>query len=149
MSRPRRQNKNRSLRKTGPGGQGGASGGGSRRRITITSAGPTGDVTGSSPTIRATVEDREGSLSRRDIDVYLDGKEMRFTYGRSSGSLKCATGKLSSGTHTVEIEANAADGEQVGQEEMDLQHKEIRAGKSAGSLAFWMQATETFNGYST
>jgi hypothetical protein len=68
--------------------------------------GPTGDVTGSSPTIRAIVEDRQGSLlSRHDIDVYLDGQEMRFDFRRSTGSLRCSTGKLSSGTHTVEIEA--------------------------------------------
>lgn len=84
--------------------------GGPRRRILITSASPTGDVKSSSPTIRATVEDREGYyLSRHDIDVYLDGQEMRFDYRRSTGDLKCSTGSLSSGTHTVEIEAYTED----------------------------------------
>lgn len=77
-----------------------------RRRILITSAGPTGDVNSSSTTIQATVMDRQGYyLSKDDIDVYLDGADMRFTYRRSTGSLKCNTGNLSSGTHTVEIEA--------------------------------------------
>ncbi len=72
--------------------------------------GPTGVVNSSSPTIRAIVEDRYGSLlSRHDIDVYLDGQAMRFDYGRSSGRLTCSTGSLSSGTHTVEIEAYTED----------------------------------------
>jgi hypothetical protein len=43
-------------------------------------------------------------LSEYDIDVYLDGEPMRFSYGRSSGRLTCPTQGLSSGTHTVEIE---------------------------------------------
>jgi hypothetical protein len=68
--------------------------------------GPTGQVNSSRPTIRAYVEDRYGSLlSEHDIDVYLDGKAMRFDYNPSSGRLTCSTGSLSSGTHTVEIEA--------------------------------------------
>ncbi|HEX5699180.1 MAG TPA: hypothetical protein VFX77_00915, partial [Rubrobacter sp.] len=59
----------------------------------------------SNPTIRAIVEDRYGVLlSRHDIDVYLDGQPMRFSYGRSSGRLRCPTQGLSSGAHTVEIE---------------------------------------------
>ncbi len=68
--------------------------------------GPTGVVRGSNPTIRATVEDRYGVLlSRHDIGVYLDGQEMRFDYEQDTGRLTCTTGNLSSGTHTVEIEA--------------------------------------------
>ena len=68
--------------------------------------GPTGDVSSASPTIRAIVEDRDGNLlSRHDIDVYLDGEDKRFSYRRATGELKCPTGRLSSGTHTVEIEA--------------------------------------------
>ena len=82
-----------------------------RRTILITSVGPTGDVNVYSPTIHAYVEDREGSLlSRHDIDVYVDGEEMRFNYNPSSGSLRCSPGRLSSGTHTVEIEASTDDG---------------------------------------
>ena len=78
-----------------------------RRRVLITSASPTGDVSGDrSVTIQANVEDREGYLlSRHDIDVYLDGQEMRFDYRKSSGSLTCYAGRLSPGVHTVEIEA--------------------------------------------
>ena len=99
MSRGRR-------RRRGPGSRRPGGRGGSRRTILITSVGPTGVVNSSSPTIRAYVEDRYGSLlSRHDIDVYLDGQAMRFDYGRSSGRLTCSTGSLSSGTHTVEIEA--------------------------------------------
>ncbi|MBA3474666.1 MAG: hypothetical protein H0T57_15845 [Rubrobacter sp.] len=99
MSRRRR-------RRRGPGSRRPGGRGGSRRTIIITSVGPTGVVNSSRPTIRAIVEDRYGSLlSRHDIDVYLDGQAMRFDYGRSSGRLTCSTGSLSSGTHTVEIEA--------------------------------------------
>jgi hypothetical protein len=77
-----------------------------RRRIIITSVAPTGEVISSSPTIRAIVEDRDGYLlSKHDIDVYLDGELKRFGYRRATGSLSCPTGNLSSGTHTVEIEA--------------------------------------------
>ncbi|MDQ3923837.1 MAG: hypothetical protein M3309_07920 [Actinomycetota bacterium] len=77
-----------------------------RRRIIITSVAPTGQVTSSSPTIRAIVEDRDGYLlSKHDIDVYLDGELKRFGYRRATGSLSCPTSNLSSGTHTVEIEA--------------------------------------------
>ena len=93
-------------RRRGTGSRRGGGRGRPRRTIIITSVGPTGVVNSSSPTIRAYVEDRMGvRLSKHDIDVYLDGREMRFDYGESSGSLRCATGGLSSGIHTVEIEA--------------------------------------------
>ena len=96
----------RRRRRRGPGSARGANRGGSKRRIIITSVGPTGQVNSSSPIIRAYVEDRYGSLlSRHDIDVYIDGETMRFSYGRSSGRLTCPTGSLASGTHTGEIEA--------------------------------------------
>ena len=97
----------RRRRRRGPGsGRGASRRRTSRRRILITSVSPAGDVNSSSPTIRATVEDREGYyLSRHDIDLYLDGEEKRFNFRRATGELKCPTGRLSSGTHTVEIEA--------------------------------------------
>jgi hypothetical protein len=97
----------RRRRRRGPGsGRHASRGGGSRRRVFITSVSPSGDVSSVSPTIRAVVEDRDGYLlSRHDIDLYLDGQEKRFTYRRASGELKCPTGRLSPGTHTVEIEA--------------------------------------------
>ena len=99
MSRGRR-------RRRGPGSGRPGGRGGPRRTILITSVGPTGQVNSKRPTIRAYVEDRYGSLlSEHDIDVYLDGKAMRFDYNPSSGRLTCSTGSLSSGTHTVEIEA--------------------------------------------
>jgi hypothetical protein len=100
----------RRRRRRGPGSRRGAGRRRPRRTILITRVAPTGDVNIYSPTIQAYVEDRNGSpLSRHDIDVYVDGKEMRFNYGRSSGSLRCSPGKLSSGTHTVEIEASTDD----------------------------------------
>ena len=71
---------------------------------------PAGDVGGSNLTIEACVVDGWGRLTRNDIDVYLDGRVMRFDYGTSSGSLRCPTGSLSKGTHTVEIEAYANAG---------------------------------------
>ena len=104
MSRGRRRRRGPGSRR--PGGRGGP-----RRTILITSVGPTGQVDSKRPTIRAYVEDRYGSLlSEHDIDVYLDGKAMRFDYNPSSGRLTCSTGSLSSGTHTVEIEASTDDG---------------------------------------
>ena len=105
MSRGRR-------RRRGPGSRRAGGRGGSRRTILITSVGPTGQVNSKRPTIRAYVEDRYGSLlSEHDIDVYLDGEPMRISYGRSSGRLTCPpTKSLSSGPHTVEIEANTDDG---------------------------------------
>ena len=97
-------------RRRGPGSRRGARGR-PRRTIVITPVAPTGDIRSSNPTIRATVEDRMGiPLSRYDIDVYLDGQWMRFNYDRASGSLRCPTGRLSSGTHTVEVEATTDDG---------------------------------------
>jgi hypothetical protein len=84
------------------------SGGGRRRRIVISSVSPAGDVSGSSPTIEAYVVDRRGGLTRNDIDLYLDGRVMRFDYRQSSGTLRCPTGSLSKGIHTVEIEAYAS-----------------------------------------
>ena len=94
----------RRRRRRGPGR------GGSRRTIVITSVGPTGVVNNPNPTIRAIVEDRYGVLlSSHDIDVYLDGQPMRFSYGRSSGRLTGSTGSLSPGPHTVEVEAYTED----------------------------------------
>ncbi|HYQ82755.1 MAG TPA: hypothetical protein VEP28_01840 [Rubrobacter sp.] len=96
----------RRRRRRGPGSRRPGGRGGSRRTIIITSVGPTGVVNSPNPTIRAIVEDRYGVLlSRHDIDVYLDGQPMRFDFGESSGRLTCPTGNLSSGPHTVEIEA--------------------------------------------
>ncbi len=101
MSRRRRPSRRR-----GPGSRRRGAGRRGRRRIIITSVAPTGEVISSSPTIRAIVEDRDGYLlSKHDIDVYLDGELKRFGFKRGTGSLSCPTGNLSSGTHTVEIEA--------------------------------------------
>jgi hypothetical protein len=75
---------------------------------------PAGDVSGSNLTIEAYVVDGRSSLTRNDIDLYLDGRVMGFDYGQSSGSLRCSTGSLSKGIHTVEIEAYASGAGDVG-----------------------------------
>jgi hypothetical protein len=50
-------------------------------------------------------------LSKSDILVYLDGEAIRgFQYRRTTGSLSFTPPKLSSGPHTVEIEAGSAEG---------------------------------------
>lgn len=100
----------RRRRRRGPGSAKGRNRGGSRRRILITSASPTGQIKGPGTTIQAFVEAMDGSyLSRHDIDVYLNGQVMRFSYGRSSGRLTCSASGLSPGTHTVEVEAFTED----------------------------------------
>ncbi|CAA9382750.1 MAG: hypothetical protein AVDCRST_MAG03-62 [uncultured Rubrobacteraceae bacterium] len=71
--------------------------------------GPTGRITSSRPTIRATVIDRGAGLSKRDIKLYLDGSEKsRFHYNEASGQLSHYVGHaLSAGTHEVRIEAES------------------------------------------
>jgi len=61
--------------------------------------------------VQATVLDGATTLSKDDIIVYLDGEAVRgFQYRRSTGSLSFTTSRLSSGAHTVEIQAGAAGG---------------------------------------
>lgn len=84
--------------------------------LSITRVGPTGKIESSRPTIRATVRDEGTNLSKRDIRLYLDGSEkIRFRYDRVSGRLSYnVRGTLSSGTHWVEIEAEAESGDNRG-----------------------------------
>jgi hypothetical protein len=92
----------RSGARSRPGGS--ASGG-----VTITSPSPVGNISGYRPTVQATVTDSQGTLSKDNINVYLDGQEVRnFQYRRMTGSLSFTPSKLSSGTHTVEITAGTA-----------------------------------------
>jgi len=72
---------------------------------------PVGNISGSRPTVQATVTDSATTLSKSDINVYLDGEQIReFQYRRTTGSLSFTSPKLSSGAHTVEIGAGAAEG---------------------------------------
>ena len=72
---------------------------------------PVGNISGSRPMVQATVMDSATTLSKSDIRVYLDGEQIRdFQYRRTTGSLSFTPRKLSSGAHTVEIEAGAAEG---------------------------------------
>jgi hypothetical protein len=111
MGRPRRRrNSHRANRRFRSGSRGGASRGGSRG-VTITSVSPVGNIGGSRPIVQATVMDSKTTLSKSDINVYLDGEAIRgFQYRRTTGSLSFTPPKLTSGAHTVEVEAGAAEG---------------------------------------
>ena len=111
MGRSRRQRtSNRANPRTRSGARGGASRGGTRG-VTITSMGPVGNISGSRPMVQATVKDSATTLSKSDINVYLDGEQVTdFQYRRTTGSLSFTPRKLSSGAHTVEIVAGAAEG---------------------------------------
>jgi hypothetical protein len=106
----RRRTSHRANPRTRSGARGGARGGGSRG-VTITSVSPVGNVSGSRPTVHATVTDSATTLSKSDISVSLDGEQVRdFQYRRTTGSLSFTPRKLSSGAHTVEIVAGSAQG---------------------------------------
>jgi hypothetical protein len=65
-----------------------------------------GNISGYRPTVQAVVTDSQSTLSKDNINVYLDGQEIsNFQYRRMTGSLSFTPSKLSSGTHTVEITA--------------------------------------------
>jgi hypothetical protein len=85
--------------------------------VSITGLGPTGSVASTRLTIRATVWDQGGSLSKGDIRLYLDGSEKsRFHYDQASGRMTYYVGRaLSPGIHEVRIEAEAAGSDEVGQ----------------------------------
>lgn len=111
MGRSRRQrNSKRANPRTRSGARSGPTRGG-RRGVTITSVSPVGNIGGSRPTVQATVQDSATTLSPSDINVYLDGEPVRdFQYRRTTGSLSFTPRKLSSGSHTVDIQAGAAEG---------------------------------------
>ena len=111
MGRSRRQRTSgRANPRTRSGARTGPTRGG-RRGVTITSMGPVGNISGSRPTVQATVTDSATTLSKADINVYLDGEQVRdFQYRRTTGSLSFTPRTLASGAHTVEIYAGAAEG---------------------------------------
>jgi hypothetical protein len=85
--------------------------------LSITGVGPTGRVARNpNLTIRATVRDYGGGLSKNGIRLYLDGSEKsRFRYDQASGSLTHYVGRaLSPGTHEVRIEADAESSDKQG-----------------------------------
>jgi hypothetical protein len=84
--------------------------------VSITGVGPTGRIASSRPTIRATVSSSGGSLSKKDIKLYLDGSEKtRFRYDQASGYLSHYVGRaLSPGTHEVRIEAASESSDSQG-----------------------------------
>lgn len=106
-SRPGRSTSNRTRSFTRTSTKGGTSSVPSR--LTITAASPTGVVVGRNLTVRARVRDDEADLRHRDISCYLDGWEKTFRYDPSTGSLSFPARNLSSGSHTVEIEAEFSD----------------------------------------
>lgn len=106
----RRRNSHRANPRTRSGARAGASRGGSRG-VTITSVSPVGNISGSRPTVQATVTDSATTLSKSDISVYLDGEAVgNIQYRRSTGSLSFTPSMLSSGAHTVKIEAGSGEG---------------------------------------
>jgi hypothetical protein len=85
--------------------------------LSITGVGPTGRVARSpNITIRATVRDYGGGLSKNGIRLYLDGSEKsRFHYDQASGNLNHYIGRsLSPGTHEVRIEAESEASDKQG-----------------------------------
>jgi hypothetical protein len=59
--------------------------------------------------VQAIVTDSESTLTKDNINVYLDGQEVSdFQYRRTTGNLSFTPRKLSSGPHTVEITAGTA-----------------------------------------
>ena len=123
MPRRRRRNRRRgprgtSVRVTTTKGSGSSQTTGYRTGgVSITGVGPTGRVA-SSPnlTIRATVRDYGGGLSKNGIRLYLDGSEKsRFRYDQAGGSLTHYVGrKLSPGIHEVRIEADSEASDKQG-----------------------------------
>jgi hypothetical protein len=85
--------------------------------LSIFGVGPTGRVARSpNLTIRATVRDYGGGLSRNGIRLYLDGAEKsRIRYDQASGSLTYYVGRaISPGTHEVRIEAESESSDKHG-----------------------------------
>lgn len=111
MGRSRRQRTSgRANPRTRSGARSGPTRGGSRG-VTITSVSPVGNISGSRPTIQAIVTDSATTLTKRDINVYLDGQAVTaFQYRRTNGTLSFTPSRLSSGAHTVEIVAGSAEG---------------------------------------
>jgi hypothetical protein len=107
--------------------------GGRRRRIVISSMSPAGDVSGSNLTIEAYVVDRRSSLTSIGIDLYLDGRVMRFDSRPSSGTLRCSLHRKPFQRHPHGRDRGLCQcwrgwREQVEQEEVDFQHQEIGPG---------------------
>ncbi len=105
----RRRTSHRSNPRTRSGARPRPGGGGARGGVTITSVSPVGNISGFRPMVQAIVTDSQSTLSKDDINVYLDGVEVRdFQYRRTTGSLSFTPSKLASGAHTVEITAGTA-----------------------------------------
>jgi hypothetical protein len=103
----RRRTSHRSNPRTRSGARSRAGGG--ARGVTITSVSPVGNISGYRPTVQATVKDGQSTLTKDDINVYLDGQEVRdFQYRRTTGNLSFTPRKLASGAHTVEITAGTS-----------------------------------------
>ena len=75
MGRSRkRKTSHRSNPRTRSGARSRPSRGGSSGGVTITSVSPVGNISGYRPMVQATVTDSQGTLSKDDINVFLDGE---------------------------------------------------------------------------
>ena len=67
---------------------------------------PRGEIRDKTPTIRATIRDRDSELKKANIKLYLDGRQIkRFAYNQDRDRLSRTTGRLSKGMHWVKIVA--------------------------------------------
>jgi hypothetical protein len=72
----------------------------------ITGFSPTGVVSDTTPTIRATVVDLQGLLAESDLGVRVDNAIRRnFSYNANSGALSLGGGRMEEGRRSVEITA--------------------------------------------
>jgi hypothetical protein len=108
VGRPRNQRQSTSKApQRGAGSRGSAA----PRGVSVTSPSPVGNISGSRPTVQATVRSGQGTLSKSDIHVHLDGEPVReFQYRRTTGSLSFTPRKLASGAHTVEVSVSPQGG---------------------------------------
>ena len=72
---------------------------------------PGSKISDRTPTVRAKVADSGTDLSKGDVTLWVDGKQVAgFSYDRSNERLSYTTRKLDSGRHTVLIVARDGQG---------------------------------------
>jgi hypothetical protein len=78
---------------------------------TITNNSPTGSITDRTPTIAATVADKETDLAASNIRLFVDGvRKDAFNYARATNRLTYSRQRFALGKHTVKVVATDAQG---------------------------------------